>query len=52
MSKGFRKTLDERGFFEKFLKLEDFKVVSNPLPEEFQRDSAEFNLIVLIDFNA
>jgi hypothetical protein len=50
--KGFGRFWMEEGFFEKFLKLEDFKVVSNPPPEEFQSGSAGFNLIVLLDFNA
>ncbi|MBO3833394.1 MAG: hypothetical protein FGF51_08475 [Candidatus Brockarchaeota archaeon] len=50
--KGFGRFWMEEGFFEKFLRLEDFKVFSNPAPEEFQKGLAESNLIVLLDFNS
>ncbi|MGB9717135.1 MAG: hypothetical protein ACP5PQ_00525 [Thermoproteota archaeon] len=49
--KGFGRFWMEKGFFEMFMKLEGFKVVSNPPPEEFQKSLAESNLIVLLDFN-
>ncbi|MEM2930632.1 MAG: hypothetical protein QW797_07235 [Thermoproteota archaeon] len=48
--RGFGRFWMKEGFFEKFLKLNDFKVVSNPPPGEL--DSAQSNLIVLIDLNA
>jgi len=50
--KGFGKFWMKEGFFERFVRLEGFKVVSNPSPEEFQKEAAESNLIVLLDFNA
>jgi len=49
---GFGRFWMKEGFFEKFLNLEDFKVISNPSPEEFQKVSVDSNLIVLLDFNA
>ncbi|MBO3842284.1 MAG: hypothetical protein FGF48_07705 [Candidatus Brockarchaeota archaeon] len=49
---GFGRFWMEEGFFEKFLRLEDFKVFSNPAPEEFQKGLAESDLIVLLDFNS
>ncbi|MEM3389163.1 MAG: hypothetical protein QW491_07100 [Thermoproteota archaeon] len=50
--KGFGRFWMKKGFFEKFLELEDFKVVSNPFREEFQKYLTESNLIVLLDFNS
>lgn len=50
--KGFGRFWMGEGFFEKFLKLDDFKVFSNPAPEEFQTGLAESNLIFLLDFNS
>jgi len=50
--KGFGRFWMKEGFFEKFLRLEDLKIVSNPLPEELRQDSTRFNLLVLLDLSA
>ncbi|MCX8183723.1 MAG: hypothetical protein N3F08_04830, partial [Crenarchaeota archaeon] len=48
---GFGRFWMKKGFFEKYLKLEDFKIISNPSPEEFNRHASESNLVVLLEFN-
>ena len=50
--KGFGRIWMKEGFFEKFLKLKDLKVLSNPTPEEFEESLTESDLIVLLDFSS